>query len=635
MKHSCLAAALIVSIVAVTAAASEPSHEGIEFFEKHIRPILADKCYSCHSAGAKKVKGALLLDSRAATLKGGANGPAVVPGDLEKSLMVKAVRYKDEKLQMPPDEALSDKQVADIEAWIRMGAPDPRTETTSVAPDPAKAKQFWSFKKPVLPPIPVLKHDAADLTPIDRLVRAKLEAKGIPPSPPAEKLSLIRRATFDLTGLPPTPDEIDAFTSDSSPDSFAKVVDRLLASPRYGERWGRYWLDVARYADTKGYVFEEERRYPYSYVYRDWTIKALNDDVPYDQFLIKQIAADKLPQSKDGSDFAAMGFLLLGRRFLNNQADIIDDRIDVLMRGTQGLTVGCARCHDHKFDAIPTKDYYSLYGIFAASTEPKDLPLVGKAEVTPDHDSIRQGSEAAKEVELDALRHTIHAQKLKDLRAAKSIADYMVAVHDGEADNGKIGGIVQKRDLNRMVFDRWKAYLKDGMKPENATWGAWLVFASIKEAEFAAKAPEVAQKLAANADKKLNPLVAKIFEGKAPANLREVADKYGALLAAHAKPTRSPKWRRTRAASNCGRCFSRTARRSMFRSANWHRWSTVTITTRSGRFGRRSTRLPSRIPARRRMRWCSTTFPIPASSRCFCAAIPTATARTRRGNFLN
>src|SRR6185295_19386071 len=233
------------------------SREGIEFFEKHIRPLLADKCYNCHSAKAKKLKGALLLDSQAGALKGGEHGPAVAPGDLDKSLIVQAVRYKNDKLQMPPDEQLSEKQVADIEQWIRMGAPDPRTEVTSAAPDPVKAKEFWSFKKPVMPPVPILKKEEQGRTTLDRYVRGKLESKGIAP----------------------TPEEIDAFQADNAPDAFAKVVDRLLASPRYGERWGRYWLDLARYADTKGYVYgdREEARFVHSQNYRDWVIRAFNE----------------------------------------------------------------------------------------------------------------------------------------------------------------------------------------------------------------------------------------------------------------------------------------------------------------------------------------------------------------------
>src|SRR5205085_11196843 len=211
---------------------------------------------------------------------------------------------------------------------------------------------------------------------LDCFILARLESKGLTPAPAADKRTLLRRVTFDLIGLPPTPEEVAAFEADAAPDAFAKVVDRLLASPHYGERWGRHWLDVARYADTKGYVFEEERRYPFAYTYRDYVIRAFNDDLPYDQFVTQQIAADKLPPGEDKRPLAAMGFLTLGRRFLNSAPDIIDDRIDVVCRGLLGLTVGCARCHDHKFDPIPQKDYYSLYGVFAISVEPNDLPLI-------------------------------------------------------------------------------------------------------------------------------------------------------------------------------------------------------------------------------------------------------------------
>src|SRR5439155_19901797 len=216
-------------------------------------------------------------------------------------------------------------------------------------------------------------------TEVDRFVVARLAEKKLAFSPPADKRTLIRRATYDLIGLPATSKEVDAFSADASPDAFAKVIDRLLASPRYGERWGRYWLDVARYADTKGYLFEEERRYAFSYTYRDWVIRALNEDLPYDQFLIQEIAADRLDLGQDKRPLAALGFLTLGRRFLNNPPDIIDDRIDVVCRGTMALTVTCARCHDHKYDPIPSADYYSLYGIFASSNEPAELPLLGES----------------------------------------------------------------------------------------------------------------------------------------------------------------------------------------------------------------------------------------------------------------
>src|SRR5207244_3881383 len=232
-----------------------------------------------------------------------------------------------------------------------------------------------------MPPVPKVKDKDWASTAIDNFVLAKLQAAGLKPAPAADRRTLLRRATFDLIGLPPTPEEIGAFVADRSPNAFTKVVDRLLASPHYGERWGRYWLDVARYADTKGYVFTEERRYPFAYTYRDYVIDAFNKDLPYDRFLIEQIAADRLPLGEDKRPLAAMGFLTLGRRFLNNQSDIIDDRIDVVTRGTMALTVACARCHDHKFDPIPTADYYSLYGVFNSSYEPTDKPMLGTSSL--------------------------------------------------------------------------------------------------------------------------------------------------------------------------------------------------------------------------------------------------------------
>jgi hypothetical protein len=230
------------------------------------------------------------------------------------------------------------------------------------------------------PAVPAVKARGWAWTPIDAFVLARLEGQGLAPAPEADRRTLIRRVYFDLIGLPPTPEEVDAFVNDPGANAYEKLVERLLASPQYGERWGRHWLDVARYADTKGYVFTEERRYPYSYTYRDYVIRSFNEDLPYDQLILQQLAADQLPLGDDKRPLAAMGFLTLGRRFLNNQHDIIDDRIDVTMRGLQGLTVACARCHDHKFDPIPTRDYYSLYGVFASSVEPAELPLLGEPE---------------------------------------------------------------------------------------------------------------------------------------------------------------------------------------------------------------------------------------------------------------
>ncbi len=393
LKMRTAVAVLLLSCLAVSSAqpAAQPeklSQEVVEFFEKSIRPILVDRCVRCH--GPEKQKAGLRLDSREAMLKGSETGPVIVPGQPEKSLLVEAIHQKGE-LKMPPDEKLPAEAIANLTAWIKNGAPWPGGAMAK-----AKAAEawrlHWAFQPVKKPAPPIVQHSDRVQNPIDAFILAELDSRRLTLAPVADRRTLLRRATFDLIGLPPTPQEIDAFESDTDADApaFAKVIDRLLASPHYGERWGRYWLDVARYADTKGYVFQEERRYAYAYTYRDYVIQAFNDDLPYNQFILEQLAADRLFASAkatsadaDVKPLAAMGFLTLGRRFLNNQHDIIDDRIDVTTRGLLGLTVGCARCHDHKYDPIPTKDYYSLYGVFNSSVEPKELPLIALPDETP------------------------------------------------------------------------------------------------------------------------------------------------------------------------------------------------------------------------------------------------------------
>jgi mono/diheme cytochrome c family protein len=365
------------------AAEPAPSAQAVEFFEKQVRPVLATKCQSCH--GPEKQRGGLRLDSRAGMLQGGGNGPVLQAQDPEKSPLIQAVRRTGD-VKMPPKEKLDAQTVASLETWVKMGAPWP-TEVKPVAAGKSVAevrRRHWSFQPVRLPGVPAVKNSGWVRTPVDAFVLARLEAKGLAPASEADRHVLVRRLYLDLHGLPPTPEEVQAFLADRSPDAYEKLVGHLLASSRYGERWARHWLDVARYADTRGYVFTDERRYPFSYTYRDYVIRAFNEDLPYDQFLLQQLAADQLPLGKDTRPLAAMGFLTLGRRFLNNIHDIIDDRMDVTMRGLQGLTVACARCHDHKFDPIPTRDYYSLYGVFASSVEPRELPAISMPEPTPE-----------------------------------------------------------------------------------------------------------------------------------------------------------------------------------------------------------------------------------------------------------
>ena len=382
------------------AAAPAPaiSPDDLQFFEARIRPVLADNCYKCHSRDADKIKGGLMLDTREGMLHGGDTGPAIEPGKPEDSLIIDAISYKDADLQMPPKGAkLPDSVVADIAEWIRRGAPDPRSLVAKGTSESygGVGREHWSFLPVQRQPVPAVSDPAWCRTPVDNFILARLDANAMRPNPPADKYTLIRRATFDLTGLPPTEAEVQRFLVDDSPDAWAKVVDRLLASPHYGERWGRYWLDVARYADTKGDTPQrEDPRYPFAWTYRDYVIGAFNSDKPYDQFIVEQLAADRLldearrrspnPNSVDQSALAAMGFLTLGNRFENSTNDIINDRIDVTTKAFLGLTVSCARCHDHKFDPIPTADYYSLYDVFANTVEPREDPWLHPVPRTPE-----------------------------------------------------------------------------------------------------------------------------------------------------------------------------------------------------------------------------------------------------------
>jgi hypothetical protein len=355
---------------------SGTSTEGIDFFETHIRPVLVEHCYECHSAKSTVLQGGLRLDSAERMRAGGDSGQVVVAHKPEESLIIEALRY--ESLEMPPTGKLPRNVIDDFVKWIDLGAPDPRSDVQSSAAEksvPADPRKHWAFQRPKRPAIAKVRTKAWPRTDVDRFILEKLETAGLAPSPQANPRTLLRRLYFDLIGLPPTCEELAAFEADPSDARYEATVDWLLASPRFGERWARYWLDVARYADTKGYVFTEDRNYTHAYRYRDWVIASFNADRPFDKFIVAQLAADQI---EDSEFKPAMGFLTLGRRFLKNRHDIINDRIDVVTRGLLGLTVACARCHDHKYDPVPTEDYYALYGVFASSDEqePKDLPPV-------------------------------------------------------------------------------------------------------------------------------------------------------------------------------------------------------------------------------------------------------------------
>ncbi|HEV2688889.1 MAG TPA: PSD1 and planctomycete cytochrome C domain-containing protein [Bryobacteraceae bacterium] len=377
-----IAALLCVPLPSQTPPPQQPNAEETAFFERNIRPIFATHCYGCHSSKLDKPMSGLLLDSRAGIARGGKSGaPIVVPGKPDESLLIVAVRRANKDLQMPPGAALEPYEIGNLVAWIKMGAPDPRTGSVPPAApvstiDWEKARQHWSFR-PVQDPQPPATTGEWNASPVDRFIKAKLDEKKLTPQPRAAKLSLIRRVTYDLTGLPPTLEDIDVFVKDTTPAAFEKVVDRLLASQQYGERWGRHWLDVVRYADTAG----DNADFPVPSMsrYRNWVIAAFNRDMPYDQFVRDQIAGDILAAKADlaakdkeawQAKNVATSYLNNSRRFGSRAAEMyltLDDTIDNLGKGFLGLSVGCARCHDHKFDPIPSTDYYALYGIFKST----------------------------------------------------------------------------------------------------------------------------------------------------------------------------------------------------------------------------------------------------------------------------
>ncbi|MCD6052774.1 MAG: Planctomycete cytochrome, partial [Verrucomicrobia bacterium] len=518
--------------VSVAQAAEDP--KGVEFFENKVRPLLVERCFECHST-TKKIKGGLSLDSKEAILKGGDTGPGLVAGNPDASLLIKAVRYHDENLQMPPKKKLEEAQVKDLEAWVKMGAPDPRTAAAGKL-NPfdsimAEGKKHWAFQPVKKPAQPTVKNAAWVKSPIDAFVLAKLESKEMQPTMPADKRTLIRRAYFDLTGLPPTPEEVSAFLTDRTPDAYEKLIDKLLASPRYGERWGRHWLDVARYADTKGYLAGGvERRFGYSYTYRDYVVRAFNEDIPYDRFIKEQIAADLLPLGEDKRPLAALGFLTLGRQFLGNQNDIIDDRIDLVTRGLMGVTVACARCHDHKFDPVPTKDYYSLYGVFASSTEPTEKPLLGTKPDPKDNEAYLVEHKKLED-KLAEFRAEEVRKQMAEIR--KRTGDYLKTAVDTKAmtDRGAATKLIQERKLEKDVVEAWVKQLDALKSKHDEVFTPWVQLAALPADGFADKAKPIIEALGNDAAKPIHPLIRNALKGRSITSLKDVADRYNETFA--------------------------------------------------------------------------------------------------------
>jgi Protein of unknown function (DUF1549)/Protein of unknown function (DUF1553)/Planctomycete cytochrome C len=442
------------------ASAQIPAASSPDFFETKIRPILANNCYSCHTDSKL---GELRVDSSEALLKGGSRGPAVVPGDPDKSLLITAIRQTDKDLKMPMGGKLKEAEIADLTAWVKAGAVWAKAPTAMSSATPGKyvitpeRRNFWSLQPLTAPALPTVKDPKWAKTNIDRYVLANLEKQGLKPVAQANKR--------DLIGLPPTPEEINAFVKDTAPDAFAKVVDRLLASPHYGERWGRYWLDVARYGEDdyrslnpnpKGY-----RPYPNAYMYRDWVIQAFNDDMPYDQFVKAQLAGDLMDPKVRYKTLPGTGFLGLGPWYYDNgsnevtRADERHDRVDAVTRGFLGLTVACARCHDHKYDPIPQTDYYALAGVFY-NTIYEEYPAAPK-KVVEEYSKLEEDLDKKQKILQEENQNL--SQQLSRVLALQT-SNYLQGVYDVSGKSKKeMAQVVEQRKLDYEILDRWVKYM--------------------------------------------------------------------------------------------------------------------------------------------------------------------------------
>lgn len=521
--HRTLQILILLPLLSIAAA----QDSAVDHFERRVRPILNEHCIRCH--GPKKQEGGLRLDSRAGALKGSdLTGAVVDPASPLESTLLKAVRHED-GLTMPPDRRLSDRQIRDITQWLKAGAPWPDSKVDEQVAPSELWKRHWAAQpiQPVEVPHNVIR---GSTHPIDSFVQRRLTASGLQLSPRASARDLIRRAQYVLTGLPPSYGRVTKFEKafENEPDTaMAELVDSLLASPHYGERWARHWLDVARYADTRGYVrLSEEPNFYYAWTYRDYVVRAFNSDMPFDQFIREQLAADLMLEGNDNTSLAALGFLTLGRRFTGNQHDIIDDRIDVVSRGLMGITVSCARCHDHKFDPIPTDDYYALYGVFASTTEPADLPYLGTsaaptefqgdmAEYRRRRADLQQKIDQFIPATMDALRADTSRYLEAALRGRKVFLVPLPAA---------------KGELRQTFVERWIEYLEGTRRDPTSVFALWHRLRRLEPGQFSSQARTIVQ-----ADRG-NSRVRAALEQSDLSEMTDVAEAYGQLFEqTHAK----------------------------------------------------------------------------------------------------
>lgn len=491
-------------------------------FSRDIQPIFAEHCLQCHGPDAEQREADLRLDVEASAKQRAIDVER--PGQSE---LLARVTLADSDERMPPADAppLSSRQIQLLRRWIESGAP---------------YEQHWAYR-PIHKQASVSVEANHEDSEIDQHIVLRLKEKQLALSPPATKQQLIRRATFDLTGLPPSWDEVTSFLNDASPDAFAKVVDRLLESSAYGERWGRHWLDLARYADTHGGAAIGFKKFAFSYTYRDYVISALNRDLPYDQFLMEQLAADQLGLDDDAVQLAALGFLMVGMQF-RNPHNIVDDQIDVVTRGLLGLTVACARCHDHKFDAISTKDYYSLYATFASSRKPEEMPVIGEPVVSEETRQYQAQLQKLKVSHGDMAREQSEVMRG---RLRMQVGLYLREIAKGAPEADLVSADVfsfRTDDLRPVVLYRWQKYMQ-AMPETDAVFGPWVQLSKLSAADFASPclallekmkqengaSPQNLQKLSAQATK-WNPRVLDALIEKQPTSMLDVADAYGAVF---------------------------------------------------------------------------------------------------------
>jgi hypothetical protein len=532
--------------------AAEAPAAGSAFFENRVRPILVEHCYECHSEEAGKQKGGLLLDRANGWLEGGDSGPAVVPGSIKDSLLALAVSHTDEDYMMP-EEKLPEGKINVLLRWIQMGAPGPRkdlgeSEFSQLGDQvylSGKAKTHWSFQpvKKTAPP----QVKGAGKNPVDQFVGKRLRDAGLDFSPPADRRIILRRLSYDLTGLPPTYAEVESFVKDERPDAYVRQVDRLLSSPHFGERWGRYWLDIARYADTREWqAAGRDSRYPFAFTYRDYVIRAYNEDLPYDQFLREQIAADIYADRDDAPELAALGFLTVGSRFRNDRDEIANDRIDVVTRGVMGLTVTCARCHDHKFDPIPTTDYYAMHGIFRSIEDLDDYPVIDRGrnldpELVADYEKQRAAAVADKRAYMKELAEEARADFRNKPR------EYMGGLHDlsisRSADVRKLtsGGALKETVLTPVGRNILRVPKEKKFK-EDPFWAPFAFLIPTPEQKFAGsfqQGMEVARKADPGT---VNPALLAALERKpAIKTKKQFMERYGEVIAGALKANKDGK----------------------------------------------------------------------------------------------